>query len=229
MKHRFYLSLAATALAAVACNNGEDTAAKTTTDTVTVTKTDSVVKEAPKVDSAAIYAYYDSVNAKSAAKKTHKTATAKKKGKTLEVEADEQVVTYDAPAPTPPPPTAQPAAKPQPTKVVVVHDKEMYYYIPNEKASYPGGEAAFNKYIASHVEYPERAATYNVSGVVYASITLDELGKVEKVDFPGHHLGYGLEEEAGRVLMSSPRWNPAKVNGQPVKARFTVPIHFKMS
>ena len=39
-------------------------------------------------------------------------------------------------------------------------------------------------------------------------------------------LGYGLEEEAVRVLKKSPKWVPGIQNYKPVRVLYTMPIHF---
>jgi hypothetical protein len=57
---------------------------------------------------------------------------------------------------------------------------------------------------------------------------LDPDGNVKKVEFPDGRLGYGLNREAERVLMASPRWNPAKHAGTPVASKFGIPITYKI-
>ena len=40
--------------------------------------------------------------------------------------------------------------------------------------------------------------------------------------------GYGFDDEAKRVMGLMPEWKPGKINGQPVKARYQIPIIFEL-
>jgi len=42
-------------------------------------------------------------------------------------------------------------------------------------------------------------------------------------------IGAGCDEEAVRIIMSSPPWSPAKQRGKPVKQRMVLPITFKLA
>jgi hypothetical protein len=48
------------------------------------------------------------------------------------------------------------------------------------------------------------------------------------VEFPGRKLGYGLEEEAERVLKGAKQVNPAIKNGAPAKERYVLPIRVEI-
>jgi hypothetical protein len=99
---------------------------------------------------------------------------------------------------------------------------------PAEKAQYPGGEKAFYDYLGKNLEYPRKALDHNVEGTVYADIFLDEKGKITKVEFNAKELGYGLEDEVRRVLLTAPAWIPASEGGKNVKSVLTLPISFKI-
>jgi hypothetical protein len=149
----------------------------------------------------------------------------------VRVDSYEPVLHHDAelatPAPTPAP--ASTDTKPAETKeTVVVYDVQMYYFKPDEKASFPGGEKAFDEYLSKNLEYPDEAIDKIIEGTIFALVYLDEKGKVEKVEFPGDQLKYGLQKEARRVLEGSPNWNPAKHAGVPVKSKFTIPIVYEI-
>jgi protein TonB len=110
----------------------------------------------------------------------------------------------------------------------VIHTKEYVYFLPSQKAEYPGGQAAFAAYVKKAMVYPDDALQRNIEGTVYAEVTLDTLGYVKQVDFPGTRLGGGLEEQTRYLLMNSPRWIPAKENGVRVKSKMTVPVVYKI-
>jgi hypothetical protein len=208
-----------------ACESGEKpTDVKVVTDTIVKTDTVTVATE---VDSAAIVAYYASLHQKSkgAPNKDSKTKGDKKVSVySDEVSAPIDVIPVAAPASAP---AEKTAAVPE-TIVKVVYDVEFYYFIPDEKASFPGGEKAFNKYLLDNLEYPEKALEAGESRTVYPTVFLDELGKPIKVEFRYEPTIYGFQDEARRILMKSPRWNPAKVGGKAVKSKFLIPITFNI-
>jgi protein TonB len=45
---------------------------------------------------------------------------------------------------------------------------------------------------------------------------------------PGTKIGYGLEEEAIRVVNSMSNWTPGMIKGNKVKAWYTLPITFRL-
>ena len=208
---------------ASACNSGADKgsatdSAKVTTDTAAAMAKDTVqaAPAPPPVDSAAITREY------LAARKTAKKPAVKpKKQGTNEVE-----MYSEPPMPTHEALEQPPAAKNAPP--VVIHTKEYVYFIPSQKPAYPGGDAALAAYINKTVIYPDDALKYHIEGTVFAEVYLDSLGNVTAVEIPGTHLGGGLEEETKTVLMGTPRWHPAKENGQMVKSKVTVPVTYKI-
>ncbi len=206
-----------------ACNNGDSKKADVDSTKV-VAAPDTTAAVAPAVDSTAMAPAIDSaaitreyLAARKSAKKP--TAKPKKQGKN-------EVVMYSEP----PMPTHEALEQPKPTKNVptVIHTKEYVYYIPAQKASFPGGDQALAAYINKNIVYPEQALNFHVEGTVFAEVYLDSLGNVTNIEVPGTHLGYGLEEETKTVLMGSPRWHPAKENGMMVRSKVTVPVTYKI-
>jgi len=223
MKAKFLMISGGMLFLAYACNNASES--KTTaTDSAKPMAMDTVAAAAPAeppppaVDSAAITREY------LAARKTTKKPSVKpKKQGTNEVEiySEPPMPTHEA-LEQPKPTTAQP------TPVRTVHTKEYVYYIPAQKASFPGGDQALSAFINGHLVYPEEALKYHVEGTVFAEVYLDSIGNVTKVEIPGTHHGSGLEEETISVLMQSPRWHPAKENGQMVRSKVTIPVTYKI-
>lgn len=96
----------------------------------------------------------------------------------------------------------------------------------DESPTYPGGEPALDLYLDRNVRYPESAARYGISGTVNVQFIIDEMGKVKDVKTEGAKIGYGMEEEAIRVVRQMSDWIPAKLNGQPVAVKFKLAIWF---
>ena len=102
-----------------------------------------------------------------------------------------------------------------------------YVEFPSKRATYPGGEAALNKYLADNIKYPPMARDNHVEGTVYASILVDEHGNIVDVSFP-KPIGSGLEDEVLRVIKTMPALIPAEDHSKPVKTKYMLPVKFHL-
>lgn len=108
-------------------------------------------------------------------------------------------------------------------------DREGVYNRAEIMPSFPGGEKALRKFIERSIQYPEQALDNETEGTVRVSFAVDEQGKVYKPSVVSGRLGYGLEEEALRVVQQMPKWSPGQIKGKNVKTRFTLPITYQIS
>jgi protein TonB len=109
------------------------------------------------------------------------------------------------------------AARPAPADSVYAH--------PEVAPQFVGGNAALTAFMRKTMHYPDAALRRNVHGQVVVSFVLSEKGQV----IDAHVLrgpGFGLDQEALRVVWLMPRWTPGQVNGQPVRVACTIPIGF---
>lgn len=97
-------------------------------------------------------------------------------------------------------------------------------YIP----SFPGGNKGLQTYFDKNIQYPDDASNEGVEGVVNVSFVVDENGKLTALNTVGQKLGYGLEEEALRVIGKMPTWSPGKLKGINVKTKYTLPVRFEL-
>jgi protein TonB len=96
---------------------------------------------------------------------------------------------------------------------------------PEVRPQFVGGSRAFAEYVGKSIHYPTQALNRGISGKVYVSFTLSVQGRVQDahvVSGPGN----GLNEEALRLIWTMPAWEPARVNGMPVRVACTLPISF---
>ena len=107
-------------------------------------------------------------------------------------------------------------------------DKEGYYNHVDVLPSYPGGQKALEKFVEKNIVYPNNALNEGVEGTVNVLFAVDENGKVYTPMTKGDKVGYGLDEEAARVISKMPKWNPGSIKGKNVKTRFTLPITFQI-
>jgi protein TonB len=105
-------------------------------------------------------------------------------------------------------------------------EEEPVFFIVEEMPSFQGkGEDGFRQFIAKNLRYPEIAAENGISGRVYVQFAVNSKGQVvDAVVVRG--IDPALDQEALRVVTSSPRWEPGRQRGTPVKVQFTFPINF---
>lgn len=103
------------------------------------------------------------------------------------------------------------------------------YKVVEQMPEYPGGITALHKFIIETVKYPDTATENEIEGLVKVKFVVDEQGEIRDVKASNKpYFGYGLEEEAVRVVKMLPRWKPGKNNGKPVKVYFQIPIRFAL-
>ncbi|MBP6979010.1 MAG: M56 family metallopeptidase [Bacteroidales bacterium] len=94
--------------------------------------------------------------------------------------------------------------------------------------TFKGGQEAMVKFISQNIHYPEAAKKQGIQGTVFVSFMVNEKGKVTNGKVL-RGIGSGCEEEALRVVMAMPDWNPGKNGEKPVKVNITLPIKFALS
>lgn len=97
------------------------------------------------------------------------------------------------------------------------------------RPSFPGGEKALAKFIQDNIVYPQNAIDEGVEGRVEVMFAVDENGRVYTPVVTGDRAGYGLDEEATRVVSKMPTWNPGQIKGKNVKSYYTLPITFQIN
>jgi len=98
----------------------------------------------------------------------------------------------------------------------------------DEQASFQGGDLEdFQTWVQENIYYPKEAIDYGVSGTVMTQFTVNTEGEVvDVVVLRG--VAPSLDEEAKRVLLSSPVWEPAQLDGKAVAQQFTIPVEFRL-
>ncbi len=88
-------------------------------------------------------------------------------------------------------------------------------------------DLALVKFISNHLIYPQTAQENGTEGTVYVSFIVDETGRVLQ---PSLLIDIGDEcgDAALDVIAAMPTWIPGSHQGQNVKVRYNVPIHFSL-
>ena len=91
--------------------------------------------------------------------------------------------------------------------------------------SYPGDTEALWTFMIQNLHYPESAEADNIQGRVVVQFVVEKDGSLT-----GFKILYSrddrLNEEALRILRIMPRWQPAQLNGRPVRSHFCIPVVF---
>ncbi|MBQ7773040.1 MAG: energy transducer TonB [Bacteroidales bacterium] len=103
------------------------------------------------------------------------------------------------------------------------------YAMVDEKPMFQGGDAGkFSLWVFSQIKYPEEAFKNKVMGKTILQFTIAKDGKVKNTRILRGSGSKLLDDEALRVVSSSPEWTPGKDEGKPVDVIFTFPVVFKL-
>ncbi|WPO80435.1 M56 family metallopeptidase [Flavobacterium sp. KACC 22761] len=93
----------------------------------------------------------------------------------------------------------------------------------DKQPEFPGGILEFYKFIGKNFKSPIEADANKVQGKFLVEFMIETDGSLSEFQVV-KDLGFGVGEEAIRVLKLSPKWNPGIQNGQPVRVLYTLPI-----
>jgi hypothetical protein len=88
---------------------------------------------------------------------------------------------------------------------------------------FPGGIEKFYMFVGQNFKIPEEFEKQKADGKIYMEFMIEKDGSLS--DFKvTKDLGYGIGDEAIRVLKLSPKWIPATENGKPIRVSYSLPI-----
>lgn len=89
--------------------------------------------------------------------------------------------------------------------------------------SYPGGSAALNNFIKTHLKYPRHSK--NIKGKVFIGFIVNEDGSLTDFEIV-RGLAEPFNNSALGVLKRMPNWIPAKRDNKPLRVKMVIPITF---
>lgn len=93
----------------------------------------------------------------------------------------------------------------------------------------PRPDYDISEYLKTNLKYPIEARDNRIEGRVTIQFIVNKDGSISDVKVMGNKRLYaGCEEEATRIISVMPKWKPAKVSGQPVKAYYTQYVTFRL-
>ena len=90
---------------------------------------------------------------------------------------------------------------------------------------FPGGQAAFMRFLSKHLRVPENALQPGEKTRVLVRFVVGERGEIYNIEFL-ETSGEIFEQEVLRVMKKMPSWKPGRQNGQNVQVYFKLPIVF---
>lgn len=97
---------------------------------------------------------------------------------------------------------------------------------PDQRAVYPGGDAALMQEIAKNVRFPKKAVENKTSGRCIVTFIIGADGKVTNPRIY-KSLTPECDKEALRVVSRLKKFQPAMKDGKPVAMQYTIPISFR--
>lgn len=98
------------------------------------------------------------------------------------------------------------------------------YKMVDPKPSFKGKDLSyFTKWVASNYVLPDIAKESCIQGRIKVSFIVKADGSVSNVTIT-QSLDPAFDEEAVRVVSSSPKWSPGMIDGTPVNVQCTIPV-----
>jgi protein TonB len=94
-----------------------------------------------------------------------------------------------------------------------------------QMANFEGGEIAFRRYLIKNFTLPP-SSSGKIAGKVVIEFIVDKKGEVKNVKILSG-LTKEINDQALRVIRSSPRWNPAYRRGKPVDVVYSITLNLK--
>jgi hypothetical protein len=97
------------------------------------------------------------------------------------------------------------------------------------ESDFPGGPAAWLKYLNKNLRYPDEAVDNMIQGMTIIGFIVDKEGHIpEKSLWVAQSVEYSIDKEAIRIILASPAWTPAMQNGRVVRSYKKQPIVFRL-
>ena len=99
---------------------------------------------------------------------------------------------------------------------------------PDVEASFLGGAAAMQRWIAENVNYPQSSIEMNEQGRVYLSFVVEADGSLSNIAIE-RGVSQDLDKEAKRLIRKMPNWEAGEAKGKKARTRCRLPINFTLN
>ena len=91
-----------------------------------------------------------------------------------------------------------------------------------------GGMNALMRHLSTNIVYPQESMDANEQGRVLVAFVVEKDGSISDVKIAKSSGFDRLDAEAARVIREMPAWVPGKHEGEVVRARFVLPVRFRL-
>ena len=113
------------------------------------------------------------------------------------------------------------------SKLLIEYEKQSDEDILTFAEQMPEFNGDLGEYLSKNISYPKIAAENKIEGKVIVQFIVEQDGTISNASVL-RKMGWGMDEEAIRVIRAMPNWKPGKQNGKPVRIRYTLPVNFKL-
>lgn len=92
---------------------------------------------------------------------------------------------------------------------------------------FPGGYEALINYLSENITYPKECEDVCIQGRVVVSFIVEQDGSISEAKVV-KSVYQPLDEEALRVVNGMPKWIPGRMNGEPTRVKYTIPVTFRL-
>lgn len=107
-------------------------------------------------------------------------------------------------------------------------DADAVYANVPEMPQFPGGNEALLNYLRTNIKYPSVCRENHIQGRVIVTFIINKDGSVETPRVVRGVHG-DLDNEALRVISLMPTWLPGRLNGEPVRVIYSIPVNFRLN
>ena len=102
-------------------------------------------------------------------------------------------------------------------------------FVVEENAIFQEGDlSSFRNWVQANLVYPQLSADNGIEGRLFVQFAINSKGEICDINILRSTGDPLLDNEAVRVIKTSPLWKPARQSGSNVKQQFTIPVTFKL-
>jgi len=109
----------------------------------------------------------------------------------------------------------------------VIQEEEIFF-VAEDMPTFQGGDLnTFRNWVNEKLRYPPVASENGIQGTVTVKFVIERDGSLTNIEVlrsPDN----SLSEETIRVLKTSPKWQPGRQRGNPVRVAFNLPVQFRL-
>ena len=98
----------------------------------------------------------------------------------------------------------------------------------DQQPEFHGGMNALMRHLCTNIVYPKESMDANEQGRVLVAFVVEKDGSISDVKIAKSSGFDRLDAEAVRVVREMPAWAPGKHEGEVVRARFVLPVYFRL-